>query len=1029
MAVAAVLAGAPSLGAQSGSTTRVTLTEGTNIALDVSPDGETLAFDLLGRIWLVSVGGGAARPLTDALGDARQPTWSPDGDRIAFQAYWDGNYHLWSVALDGTGLLQHTRGPYDHREPDWSPDGSTIAVSSDRGGGYDVWLVDVADGEVVRVTQEGGVRYAPAFSPDGARIAFVAERDGGAEIRVVEVRGSGASRGVVSADGSQVNAPAWTPDGDALIYNEIGAGRSRLMRVNRRGGLSTDVLSLDGQDVFPFRAAATSDGLYYTADGRILHRGWTDGDVSSVPFSASVELIRPSWERRSRDLSAPGPFDARGIVSPAVSPDGGRVAFAALGDLWVQTVGGRLDQVTSDSWIETDPAWSPSGMRIAFSSDRGGGLDLYVWDADTREIERITQGERATLPSWSPDGSRIAFVTSGYRNQVRVVDLADGSSRVLRGGLNGAGRPGWSGDGTSIVTSVHWPYSGRFREGVNRALVVPVLPPRAARTEFKGESGLATGWNRRWAAAGVPPGRDGSMGGVFRDGRREPQLQDGERFLELGPHGSVGTRGTDGPVWSPDGGRLAYVSEGVLWVARADSAGQMALGEPRRISQGVAEDPSWTGDSRSIVYLGASGLRRINLEDGSEVEIAVDLEWTRADPPEPLLLRAAALWDGYSAQLRRDVDVLIQGGMIAGLWERGAGPEMERMVVVDHGVVIPGLIEMHAHLGIAAGEQLGRTWLAFGVTSVRCPACDPYELREAREAGESGRRRSPRWFGTGPTIDGSRVYYPGAPALGSSAQVSRELARADALGYDLIKTYVRLADPVQARVVRDAHSLGIPVTSHELYPAVAFGADGVEHVRGTSRRGYSTKVSELYRSYEDVVKLLAASGMTLTPTLGIYGAFALLVQDAPSLLDAPRVDAFFPGAREGVGLPVIDPRERQSVEAMASLPRRVAEAGGRVVAGTDAPIIPPGLSYIAELEAMARYGGMRPLDVLRSATAEAGRALGYPGRLGVIEGGAYADLVVVGGNPVEDIQELRDVQMVIQGGVVHDVGSLLRPPH
>ena len=95
------------------------------------------------------------------------------------------------------------------------------------------------------------------------------------------------------------------------------------------------------------------------------------------------------------------------------------------------------------------------------------------------------------------------------------------------------------------------------------------------------------------------------------------------------------------------------------------------------------------------------------------------------------------------------------------------------------------------------------------------------------------------------------------------------------LDFDFIKTYVRLPDLMQKRIIEEAHRMGMPVTSHELYPAVAYGADGVEHIRGTSRRGYSPKISGLSRSYRDVIDLLTASKMTLTPTIGIQGGFRL----------------------------------------------------------------------------------------------------------------------------------------------------------
>ncbi|MDE2752712.1 MAG: amidohydrolase family protein, partial [Gemmatimonadota bacterium] len=281
-------------------------------------------------------------------------------------------------------------------------------------------------------------------------------------------------------------------------------------------------------------------------------------------------------------------------------------------------------------------------------------------------------------------------------------------------------------------------------------------------------------------------------------------------------------------------------------------------------------------------------------------------------------------------------------------------------------------------------------------------------------------------FGTGGTIDGSRIYYPGAPALGGSAQVELEMAQARDLDYDLVKTYVRLSDPVQKRVVADAHALGLPVTSHELYPAVAFGADGVEHVRGTSRRGYSTKVSELSRSYGDVVDLLAASGMTITPTIGIYGAYGLLTTEDPSLFDDPRVETFFSWAPVAARAPADLTVARRLVEDMASLPQRVAAAGGRVVVGTDAPINPPGLSLQAEMEALVRFGGMSPVDVLRSTTSVSADALGYGGVLGVVEPGALADLVVIGGDPLSDIRAVREVRTVIQAGRVYELERLLR---
>lgn len=983
-----------------GTSSTVVLDEGTNIAVALSPDGGTLALDLLGRIWTMPVSGGPAVALTDPFGDARQPAWSPDGRRIAFQAYWDGNYHVWSVAVDGSELRKHTRGPFDHREPHWSPDGRRIAFSSDRSGSYDAWTVAVPGGRLEQLTDGPESEHGPAFSPDGGAVAFAS--DGPEDVAGVwVVEGEGRQRRVAPARGARIAAPAWSADGAAISYSAIVGGRAMLRTAAvgsaaasaGAGPADADAPVLTGadEDVFPFRASWTSSGFFYTADGKVRWRALDGGGFRNVPFAAQVTLHRAPYERRPRELSAPGPFPVRGVVSPAVSPDGRQVAFSALGDLWLHALGGGARRLTDDPWIETDPAWSPDGRRLALVSDRGGALDLWVWDATAAAsggdpFEQVTEGAGARVPAWSPDGNRIAFVGSGYQTGVYVLDLADGAVRELRRGLNGAGRPSWFPEGDAVAVSAHVPYSARFREGVNQVLVLPAPRGPAA---FPGQ---AT-----------------------------------ERFLEFPPHASVGSRGTDGPVRSPDGAWTAYVADGALWAVATERDGNPA-GPPRRLTAGLADDPSWTGDSRSIFYLTGDKLRRVHLRDGREEDVPLGLEWRRAEPPERVLVRAGALLDGRSWSLQRDVDVVLEGGAIVEVAPRDPSRTAPTVVDAGDGVVAPGFIEMHAHVGIADGEAQGRAWLSFGVTSVRCPACDPYETAEAKEAGESGKRVAPRWFGTSGTIDGSRIYYPGAPALGAPAQVALEMERAAVLGYDLIKTYVRLSDPMQRRVIEDAHALGLPVTSHELYPGVAFGADGVEHVRGTSRRGYSTKVSELQRGYGDVVALLAVSGMTLTPTVGIYGAYGLLASEDPSLFDDARVEAFFPWAREAARPPADPELARRLAENMAALPRRVAAAGGRIVMGTDAPIVPPGLSYHAEMEALVRYGRMSPTDVLRAATSEAAAALGYEGRLGVVAPGALADLVILDGNPLEDIRATRRVRSVIQGGRVHDAEDLLRRP-
>jgi Tol biopolymer transport system component len=965
LALAGMCAAAP-LAAQSA---RVTVSEGTSMALDVSPDGGRLVIDLQGTLWVLPATGGAARPITDHFHDARLPVWSPDGRTIAFQGFRAGTYDIWSVAPDGSNLRRLTTGPYDDREPAWSPDGRRIAFTSDRGGNgsYDIWTLDVQSGELARVTATPQHEAMPVWSADGREIAFSATRDGGAGTFAITLA-SDAERRLTTGGG----APSWSADGRLLVH-AVQGGAGRLLHAG-------DVVT-GSENVFPFRAAWTASGtFYYTADGGIRRRTPGSSAPDTIAFSAELEVVRAQYERRVRDVDSRTPRRVLGIVAPQLSPDGGSVAFTALGDVWLLRPGAAPHNLTRSASLDADPAWSPDGTRLVYASDRAGGvLNLWLHDVPTGEARQLTRLSNATVsPAWSPDGTRIAFLEvdgAWRRAAVAVVDVTTGEVTRIQASSFGPGAPTWSPDGRWVAVAALVPYSTRFREGTNQIRLIP-------------------------AAGGVA------------------------RWLTL-PDGGLDSRAGAGPVWSPAGGSIAFVQGGLLRLLPVTPDGAVN-GPVRTLTQEIAHAPSWSRDGRRILYQSNDRLRTVDPSSGAVADVPLDLTYTPVVPADRTVVHAGRLIDGVTPTAREHVDIVIDGNRIVRVAPHDDGHHAGRSVIDASGLtVMPGLIDYHTHLQHDLGEAHGRSWLAFGITTVRSPGGLPYEAVEQREAVDAGVRAGPRSFATGFLLEWQRAYYRMAVAITDDAHLERELERARALEHDLIKSYVRMPDLQQRRIVEFAHAMGVPTSSHEVYPSPLAGSDGVEHTGGTSRRGYSPKSTQS-RTYADVTTIIGAAGMTLSPTLALSAAWLNRVL---AIDPALRTDPRFSLLPDWLAGPIVRGTSAEGVDLRPPNAGGAGEfimsarrAGARIAAGTDTP---NPASLHGELLAYVA-AGMTPFEALQTATTHAAAALGLDA--GVISAGRLADLVAVDGNPLDDITHTHRVRIVIANGRAYTVESLLSGP-
>ncbi len=951
----------------------VTVREGTSMSVAISPDGSTIATDMQGSIWTMPASGGAMKRITDVFNDARQPRWSPDGRTIVFFAYREGGYDIWAIDPDGSNQRKLTWGTFDDREPIFSHDGTRIAFSSDRGGAlgsdYNIWTLDMRSGELRQITKHASEEFMPSWSPDDSEIVFATSRDNYESLWAMNVRSMG-DRRVRSVKGARLDAPSWGPGGE-LLYHATAGGQARY---------EIDGKAVTGSEsVFAFRAAWVSKAEYlYVSDGKIRRRSIAGLPVQTVEFTATMPVIHPEYKHRVRDFTSTTPRRMLGIVRPVISPDGTQIAFAAAGDIYVMPAsGGAAVNLTRDAALDTDPSWSPDGASLVYSSDRESPhLQLWVRDMKSgvsRKVTNITTQPQGA--SFSPDGTRIVFfnVDGMWRvAEMSILELGSGRITKIHDSLPQPGTPTWSPDGRRIALAGIAPMTVRFREGTNQVQTIS-----------------AAGGDVKWYAP-------------------FPML-------------SIDSRGGNGPVWSPDGTKMAAIYEGVLAVWPVAPSGE-PLGPPRRVTSVSAHSPSWQGDSRHILYQSLDQLQIVDIETGETKTVPFNLTWTPAIPKTRVVVHAGKLLDMKSPTARSNVDVIITGNKITSVVPHANGNHLKAEVVdASNLTVMPGRTEFHSHLQKDFGAAQGRAWLAFGVTTVRSPGNTPYEAVEDREANEAGVRPGPRVYGTGYLMEWNRVYYKMGIAISSVSQFEMELQRARVLEHDLIKSYVRLPDLQQKRMVEFAHSIGVPVATHEIFPAALVGVDNTEHTAATSRRGYSPKQATLQTAYEDVVQLFGKSQRIFCPMISGGGSRQLFEKD-PSLKADPRFGLYPQWIQRQVAAQPVTSQAGGGGDPRGGSGKMVVDimkAGGLVVAGTDTP---NAINLHGELMAYT-MAGMSTFDALKTATVNPARALGYDG--GTIEPGKLADLIAIDGDPIADIASTYKVKKVVANGRVYDTAELV----
>ena len=634
-----------------------TATKGTWMSLDVSPDGQTIVFDLLGDLYTLPIAGGKATQLTSGLAYDAQPRWSPDGKKIVFVSDRSGGDNVYLMTLDKRDTTQLTQGnSMQYISPEFSPDGKFVVVS--RGGGtfpaakLHMLPVDGGAGFPLIQPTPGNAQLktiGAAFSPDGRYVWFAARQGDwkySALFPQYEIgtydRNTGETTQLTNRYGSGFR-PAISPDGKWLTYASRHEAKTGLvLRDLKTGDESWLVYPIQRDDIESRATLDALPGYSFTPDSKsiVISYGGEFWRVpvdksavpSKIPFSADAKVdIGPEVKFAYR-MDTTANLVAKQIRGAVTSPGGKRLAFTSVDRLYLMDLpSGKPVRVSSADVGEYEPSWSPDGKSIAWITwgDAAGGQIMKA-NVDAKTIIPVQVTKVAALytnPAWNPDGNRIVAVRQAARELVE----ASGNGGGGQGG-DFVWVPATGGDAVVIA-----PTGGR-----DMPHFVKTQPDRIYASGFF-EGLVSFRWDgtdvkqhlRVVGAGGFGgvPGQNGSdldQGMIFLPGRVMPVRADALRTTVLDPaEGSGPGMPASVIMISPTGDQvLAKVQADIYTMPITEVGGPTPVINVqgggavtvRKLTDVGGEFPSWNADGRTVRFSLGNVLFTYGLDRAKVVE-------------------------------------------------------------------------------------------------------------------------------------------------------------------------------------------------------------------------------------------------------------------------------------------------------------------------------------------------------------------------------------------------------------------------
>ena len=1010
-------------------THKFTTTQGTWMNLDVSPDGKTIVFDMLGDIYTMPIQGGNAKAIRTGIAFEVQPRFSPDGKYISFTSDAGGGDNIWIMNTHGKEAKQITKESFRLlNNAVWTPDSKYLIArkhftSSRSLGAGELWQYHITGGSGIQVVKKKNDQQdinEPWVSSDAKHLYYSEDmysggffqynKDPNKQIYAIKrynlVSGErqtitggpgGAARPTVSPDGAMLAFVRRVGEKTVLYIHDLETGQEYPIY---------DGLNKDQQEawaifgVYPnFDWLPNNKELIIWSGGSFQRINTETLAVTPINFQADVSIDLAQTVKTNTPIER-DQFTPKVIRNARTSPDGKTLVFSALGHLYKKTLPkGTPERLTASTDFEFEPSFSPSGNEIIYVTwnDLEKGTISYLDINEGEPVKLTTEKAIYRTPSYSKDAKQIVYrkqagntdqgITFTKNPGIYVMDQ-DGQNptKITNYGEN----PMFNNDGSRIYLQTGGTYFGN-------------LTKKLISVNLQGHD------------------------------EREHVISKYANHI----------------VPSPDNKWVAFTNLHKAYIAPMPQIGKPLTldGKSNNVPvQQIAKDAGvnlhWSSNSNTIMWTLGDEYYSNTLQDkfsfvpsGKQTPtnmpdsgLKVGLNALVDKPSGRIAFRDARIITMNGNQVIENGVIVVNGDHIEAIGSAAEVtiPDDCKIIVATGKTIMPGLVDSHAHIGgFRAGLPVQNNWqfaanLAYGVTTAHDPSANTETVFTLSELQKAGELVGPRLYSTGFILYGADGDFKAV--INNLEDARSSIARTKAFGAKSVKSYNQPRREQRQQVLQAAREQNINVVPeggstffHNL-TMVIDGHTGVEQ---------NIPVAPVYK---DVLEIWGASGTGYTPTLIVnYGGLngELYYYQRDNVWEDEKLLKFTPRS-------VIDSRSKHRTMA----PIKEYENGHILVAKTAKDLVAAGVKLNmgahGQLQGLGAHwetwmlasGGLSNHEALKAATINGANYIGAGQDIGSLEVGKLADLIVLDKNPLEFIENTKTIEHVMINGRLYDTNTL-----